>query len=309
MKSSHAIVSVVAGALVWMSDVVQVSSELTDLLHTLPRIGLLVLDACRDSEATNSHFSLEEAISFVKRVKPFRALFVGMCCEIDHDPTCARLRALSAECDIELSLAYDGQSIGPFPLPENFTILETAASTAKVSQPAEDSAAATASSSSVTKRPRESLESGAKGDGQPEAQAAAHPAVTPVFRSAAPIHQPNSRLFVAGLPPTVTAAELTEKFKEFGAVTQDIWIKPGAVFTHVQMESSDAAARALKAMGKGFMMKGSEITVKLADNRFAKPGIRELEERWKDKEVPCLDLYNFSKTPEVPLSREEEAKR
>jgi hypothetical protein len=276
---------------VWMSDVVQVSSELTALLHSLPRIGLLVIDACRDSEATNSHFSLEEAISFVKLVKPFRALFVGMCCEIDHDPTCARLRALSAECDIELSLAYDGQSIGPFPLPENFTILDTAASAAKVSQPADDSATATANSSSVTKRPRESPDSGAKGDGQPEA--AVHPAVTPVFRSAAPIHQPNSRLFVAGLPPTVTAAELTEKFKEFGAVTQDIWIKPGAVFTHVQMESSDAAARALKAMGKGFTMKGSEITVKLADNRFAKPGLD-----FSSKEVPSLDLYTPTTFPQ-----------
>lgn len=278
-----------------MSDVVQVSAELADMLQQLPRIGLLVIDACRDAASTNSHFSLEEAIAFAKEVKPFRVLFVGMCCEIDHDPTCARLRALSAECDIELSLAYDGQSIGPFPLPENFSILDTAAAAATNEQPAALPAAA-----SATKRLRESPDAIAGRGGPSEA---AHAATPPVFRSAAPIHQPNSRLFVAGLPPSVTAAELTEKFKEFGAVTQDIWIKPGAVFTHIQMESSDAAAKAMKAC-KGLVMKGSEITVKLADNRFAKPGEGAI---WRDKEF----MSEFRKSPreEEHLSREEEARR
>jgi hypothetical protein len=288
----------VTGALVWMSDVVQVSSELTDLLRQLPRIGLLVIDACRDSVETNSHFSLDEAVAFAKEIKPFRALFVGMCCEIDHDPTCARLRALSAECDIELSLAYDGQSIGPFPLPKTFTILDAAAT--------QNQSAALPAPAPATKRPRESLDAGAAKAAQPEAaHAAAHPAVPPVFRSAAPIHQPNSRLFVAGLPPSVTAAELTEKFREFGAVTQDIWIKPGAVFTHIQMDSSDAAARAMKAC-KGLVMKGSEITVKLADNRFAKPG----EEKWRDREPAVMEFHSRkSSRDDEPLSREEEARR
>lgn len=283
-----------------MSDVVQVSAELTVFLQQLPRIGLLVIDACRDSASTNSHFSLDEAIAFVKEIKPFRALFVGMCCEIDHDPTCARLRTLSVESGIELALAYDGQSIGPFPLPASYSILDAAATTTT-------SAPATApASTSSTKRPRESLDSSAVASSQSEAASAAPaPAVPPVFRSAAPIHQPNSRLFVAGLPPTVTAAELTEKFKEFGAVTQDIWIKPGAVYTHIQMESTDAAARALKAC-KGLVLKGSEITVKLADNRFAKPG----EDRWKDKEVPYAELHTRkSSRDDEPLSREEEARR
>ncbi len=291
--------SFAAGALVWMSDVVQVSSQLTELLLQLPRIGLLVIDACRDSAETNSHFSLDEAVAFAKEIKPFRALFVGMCCEIDHDPTCARLRALSAECDIELSLAYDGQSIGPFPLSKSFSILDAAATAATHGQPSALPAAAPAS-----KRPRESLDAGAAKGGQPEAvHASAHHTAPPVFRSAAPIHQPNSRLFVAGLPPSVTAAELTEKFREFGAVTQDIWIKPGAVFTHIQMESSDAAARAMKAC-KGLVMKGSEITVKLADNRFAKPG----EEKWREKEPAEFHSRKSSRDDE-PLSREEEARR
>ena len=203
-----------AGALVWMSDVVQVSSELADLLQQLPRIGLLVVDACRDAASTNSHFSLEEAIAFVKQLRPFRALFVGMCCEIDHDPSCARLRQLSSECGIEMSLAYDGQSIGPFPLPETYSIFppDAAAATAPAAPPP-------ATAPAPSKRSRESHDSasgggGGGGGGQsgPSA-AAANPAVPPVFRSAAPIHQPNSRLFVAGLPPSVSAAELTEKFK------------------------------------------------------------------------------------------------
>jgi hypothetical protein len=282
-----------------MSDVVQVSAELTDLLKQLPRIGLLVVDACRDTASTNSHFSLEEAIAFVKEIKPFRALFVGMCCEIDHDPTCARLRTLSAECGIELALSYDGQSIGPFPLPASYSILDSAAATTT-------SAPADSASSSSTKRHRESLDSVAVASSQAEAAPAASTTTAPpVFRSAAPIHQPNSRLFVAGLPPTVTAAELTEKFKEFGAVTQDIWIKPGAVYTHIQMESTEAAARALKAC-KGLVMKGSEITVKLADNRFAKPG----EDRWKDKDAPFAEVYTRkSSRDDEPLSREEEARR
>jgi hypothetical protein len=283
-----------------MSDVVQVSAELIDLLEQLPRIGLLVIDACRDSASTNSHFSLEEAIAFVKEIKPFRALFVGMCCEIDHDPTCARLRSLSTECDIELALAYDGQSIGPFPLPASYSILDAAATT--TSTPA-----VVPTTIPGAKRHRESLDSGAVTSSQSEAApSASTPAAPPVFRSPAPIHQPNSRLFVAGLPPTVTAAELTEKFREFGAVTQDIWIKPGAVYTHIQMESTDAAARALKAC-KGLVMKGSEITVKLADNRFAKPG----EDRWKDKDAPFEHHPRHSKSSrdDEPLSREEEARR
>jgi hypothetical protein len=301
LKLTHLPFSFVAGALVWMSDVVQVSAELADMLQQLPRIGLLVIDACRDAASTNSHFSLEEAIAFAKEVKPFRVLFVGMCCEIDHDPTCARLRALSAECDIELALAYDGQSIGPFPLPENFSILDTAAAAATNEQPAALPAAA-----SATKRLRESPDASAGRGGQPEAaHASAHAATPPVFRSAAPIHQPNSRLFVAGLPPSVTAAELTEKFKEFGAVTQDIWIKPGAVFTHIQMESSDAAAKAMKAC-KGLVMKGSEITVKLADNRFAKPGE---EARWRDKELGIDAFSRKSPREGEHLSREDEARR
>jgi hypothetical protein len=78
------------------------------------------------------------------------------------------------------------------------------------------------------------------------------------------------------------------------------------------MESTDAASRAMKAC-KGLMMKGSEITVKLADNRFAKPGDREREEReerWRNKEVPLADLYyKPSPQPDVPLTREEEARR
>jgi len=201
-----------------MSDVVQVSSELADLLQQLPRIGLLVVDACRDAASTNSHFSLEEAIAFVKQLRPFRALFVGMCCEIDHDPSCARLRQLSSECGIEMSLAYDGQSIGPFPLPETYSIFppDAAAATAPAAPPP-------AAAPAPSKRSRESHDSasgggGGGGGGQsgPSA-AAANPAVPPVFRSAAPIHQPNSRLFVAGMPPNgVTAAELTEKFKVGG---------------------------------------------------------------------------------------------
>ena len=188
-----------------MSDVVQVSSELADLLQQLPRIGLLVVDACRDDAPTNSHFSLEEAIAFVKQLRPFRALFVGMCCEIDHDPACARLRSLSAECGIEMSLAYDGQTIGPFPLPEAYSIFppEAAAVTPVV---------AAAPAPAPSKRSRESSD-----QSMSQSAAAANPAVAPVFRSAAPIHQPNSRLFVAGMPPNgVTAAELTEKFKVWG---------------------------------------------------------------------------------------------
>jgi hypothetical protein len=283
-----------------MSDVVQDSPELTDLLHQLPRIGLLVVDACRDALTTNSHFSLDEAIDFVKVIKPYRALFVGMCCEIDHDPTCSRLHTLSSECDIEMSLAYDGQTIGPFPLAPDYSILESASVTSA-------SAIAAPPSASSNKRLRESSDSVASQDASEKSTSASTAVAAPVFRSPAPIHQPNSRLFVAGLPPSVTAAELTEKFREFGAVTQDIWIKPGAVYTHVQMESTDAAARAMKAC-KGLILKGSEITVKLADNRFAKPG----EDRWKEKDAPDSDYHSKSSRSsrdDEPLSRDQEARR
>lgn len=73
--------------------------------------GLLVLDALRPVRTHGSHLTLEQAIEEVRRLRPKRALFTGMCHDIVHGPTEAALRRLMDTDGLYVGLAYDGLAL------------------------------------------------------------------------------------------------------------------------------------------------------------------------------------------------------
>ena len=66
----------------------------------LEGLDVLILDALRDRPHA-THFSVEEALSVIQRLKPKRALLTHICHELEHEATCRRLPA-------GVDLAYDG---------------------------------------------------------------------------------------------------------------------------------------------------------------------------------------------------------
>jgi phosphoribosyl 1,2-cyclic phosphate phosphodiesterase len=73
----------------------------------LSGLDVLILDALRHRPHV-THFSLDEAVSVVERVRPKRAYFTHMSHELDHDATNAALPA-------GMELAYDGLRIPLWP--------------------------------------------------------------------------------------------------------------------------------------------------------------------------------------------------
>ncbi len=73
--------------------------------------GLLVLDALRPVRTHGSHLTLEQAIEEVRRLRPKRALFTGMCHDIVHEATEAALRRLRDTDGLDVGLAYDGLAL------------------------------------------------------------------------------------------------------------------------------------------------------------------------------------------------------
>ncbi|CAK0879249.1 unnamed protein product [Prorocentrum cordatum] len=107
---------------VYISDVSSLPLETEEWLREAP-IGVLVVDALR-REHHATHFSLQDAVDFVRKLRPRRALFVGMSsCETgDHDEVNAELAQLgSPEEGLDMQLAYDGLMLDPMrtagPLP------------------------------------------------------------------------------------------------------------------------------------------------------------------------------------------------
>lgn len=98
---------------VYLSDVKAVPPATEAWLAEAP-INVLVVDLLRRADHT-THFSFDEAVAFVKRVKPRRALFVGMAsCEVgDHDEVNEELRQIGADCELDMQLAYDGLCLPP----------------------------------------------------------------------------------------------------------------------------------------------------------------------------------------------------
>ena len=69
---------------VYLSDVSRVPPETLEWLARRP-IDVLVVDALYKDKPHPTHFSLPEALEFVRRVKPKRAILVGMSDDIEYD--------------------------------------------------------------------------------------------------------------------------------------------------------------------------------------------------------------------------------
>jgi phosphoribosyl 1,2-cyclic phosphate phosphodiesterase len=86
------------GAFAYLTDCNQIPTESWPLLEG---VRTLVLDALRD-RPHSTHFSVDEALGVVARLRPERTYFTHIAHDLSHQATCARLPA-------GVELAYDGQ--------------------------------------------------------------------------------------------------------------------------------------------------------------------------------------------------------
>jgi phosphoribosyl 1,2-cyclic phosphate phosphodiesterase len=92
------------GQFVYISDVKIIPEPTMQYLRSIPQIDTLVIDALK-YEGIWPHMGLEEALAVVAELRPKRAFFTGMSCEIgDHDVVEADL----AKRAPHTHLAYDG---------------------------------------------------------------------------------------------------------------------------------------------------------------------------------------------------------
>jgi len=99
---------------VYISDVKEVPPDTMEWLNCIAKVGidLLVVDALHRKNHV-SHFSLSEALAFLRQLRPKRALLVGMSsCEIgDHDEVNEELAALRESEGLDVQLAHDGMRL------------------------------------------------------------------------------------------------------------------------------------------------------------------------------------------------------
>ena len=86
------------GAFAYLTDCNQIPAGSWPLLDG---VRTLVLDALRD-RPHSTHFSVDQALDVVARLRPGRAYFTHIAHDLSHQATCARLPA-------GVELAYDGQ--------------------------------------------------------------------------------------------------------------------------------------------------------------------------------------------------------
>ncbi|XP_058197431.1 putative hydrolase C777.06c isoform X2 [Rhododendron vialii] len=75
------------------------------------QLDLLILDTLRKKGSHNVHFCLPQSLDAVKRLRPKRALLIGMSHEFDHHKDNEFLREWSTREGIPVQLAHDGLRI------------------------------------------------------------------------------------------------------------------------------------------------------------------------------------------------------
>ena len=88
------------GGLAYTPDVSEIPEESVELLHDL---DVWIIDALRESPHI-SHFTVDEALTWIDRVKPRRAILTNMHVDLDYD-------ALKARLPDNVVPAYDGMRI------------------------------------------------------------------------------------------------------------------------------------------------------------------------------------------------------
>mmetsp|Transcript_2556 Transcript_2556/g.5324 ORF Transcript_2556/g.5324 Transcript_2556/m.5324 type:complete len:352 (-) Transcript_2556:313-1368(-) len=92
---------------VYLSDVSRVLPETERFLKQRP-IDVLIVDALFKERRHSTHFSLPEALEFIRKMKPRRAVLVGLSDDIEYHSVNRELAQLT---DINVELAYDGLSV------------------------------------------------------------------------------------------------------------------------------------------------------------------------------------------------------
>ncbi|EFJ29842.1 hypothetical protein SELMODRAFT_145906 [Selaginella moellendorffii] len=97
----------------YISDVSRILPETEQLIsqESGGQVDLLFLDTLYKKDKHNTHFCFPQSLEAVKRIRPKRALFVGMTHEFDHELDNEFLANWSKIEGIDVRLAYDGLRI------------------------------------------------------------------------------------------------------------------------------------------------------------------------------------------------------
>ncbi len=96
------------GPVSYVSDASAISEETAELIAGTE---LLILDALRPVRTHGTHFTVEEAVEQVRRLRPARTLLTDATHDIDHVAVNAELAKLRASEGLDIQYAYDGQAI------------------------------------------------------------------------------------------------------------------------------------------------------------------------------------------------------
>ena len=96
------------GPVSYISDASSISEETADLVSGS---NLLILDALRPERTHGTHFTLEEAVNQVRRLRPMRTLLTDATHDIDHVTVNIKLAKLQESEGIDIQYAYDGMDI------------------------------------------------------------------------------------------------------------------------------------------------------------------------------------------------------
>lgn len=95
--------------ILYMSDLNDLPKESDKFISDIKDIDLLVVDMLTKSSHNKSHFNFQQSIDMVRRLKPKKAVAVGMTCSLGmHDDVNRELAELDKE-GIDFRLAFDGQ--------------------------------------------------------------------------------------------------------------------------------------------------------------------------------------------------------
>jgi phosphoribosyl 1,2-cyclic phosphodiesterase len=96
------------GPVSYISDASGISDETAALINGTE---LLILDALRPVRTHGTHFTVEEAVDQVRRLRPKRTLLTDATHDVDHVAVNAELAKLKASDNLDIQYAYDGQAI------------------------------------------------------------------------------------------------------------------------------------------------------------------------------------------------------
>ena len=98
-------------SLVYLSDFNKIPKETLQYVLDKKNVHVLVLDCLHESQEHFSHASLQESLSYAKKLASEglnieKLLLVGMACELEHEETNEKLKKVEQLADV--SLAFDG---------------------------------------------------------------------------------------------------------------------------------------------------------------------------------------------------------